>query len=257
VIYDSSNSSKWFVCPQVKPAAEMRLFLFPYAGAGPAVFKSWATDFPDNIETRIAHYPGRGSRHSEPLIKQVITLAEKFAPAVQLHSDKPFAFFGHSLGGLIAFELARYLRENNLPQPKILFVSACEAPHIPDSDPPIHALPDSEFLKSLQQLNGIPSELFDQPEMIQLLLPILRADFEAVESYVYTPGDSSLGCPIIAFGGLNDPRVRQERLEDWCLHTNSRFRSQYFSGDHFFINTNRESITASMIAEFVSTYARN
>jgi len=240
----------------VKPAAERRLFLFPYAGAGPAVFNSWSSDFPNNIETRIAHYPGRGSRHAEPLIKQVITLAEKFVPAIQLLSDKPFAFFGHSLGGLVAFELARYLRKNNLPQPKILFVSACEAPHIPDPHPPIHALPDSEFLKSLQQLNGIPSELFHQPEMIQLLLPILRADFEAIESYDYV-SDVSFDHRIVAFGGLNDPRVSRDRLDDWSLHTNSSFRSQYFPGDHFFINTNRESITASMIAEFVSTYARN
>jgi len=253
----SSHSNSWFVCPQANPEAELRLFLFPYAGAGPAVFRKWAAGFPGHIETWIAHYPGRGSRHNEPPIKQITTLAEKLSEAMGPLADKPFAFFGYSLGALVAFELTRHLRRNNLPQPATLFVSACGAPHTPDPHPPIHELPDSKFLDLLQQLNGIPSELSHQPEAMQLLLPLLRADFQAVERYTYAPGEPPLNCPIVAFGGLEDVRVNRERLEDWCLHTNSDFKSQYFSGDHFFIHTAGETMITSITAELTSAHAKN
>ncbi len=257
MISASSNSSSWFVCPQANPKAETRLFLFPYAGGGPAAFGKWSAELPVQLEAWSAHYPGRGSRHNEPPIKQIIALAEKFSQAIQQLLDKPFVFFGHSLGGLVAFELTRHLRRNNLPQPKILFVSACGAPHIPDPHPPIHKLPDSEFLESLQQLNGVPSELLNQPDVMQLLIPILRADLEAIENYIYTSDDPPLNCPIIAFGGPDDPRVSRDHLEGWALHTDSGFKSQYFPGDHFFTNTARESVIASIVAELRISHAKN
>ena len=245
----SSNTNAWFVCTQANPEADTRLFLFPYVGGGPALFRKWSAKPLEHTEAWSAHYPGRGSRHSEAPVKQITTLAERLSQAIQPLLDKPFALFGHSLGGLVAFELARYLRKNNLPQPIILFVSACGAPHLPDPHPSIHALPDSEFIEALKELNGIPSELFHQSDVIQLLIPILRSDLEAIESYLYTPDESPLNCPIIAFGGLDDPRVSRERLEGWISHTDSSFKSQYFPGDHFFINTARESIMASITAE--------
>jgi medium-chain acyl-[acyl-carrier-protein] hydrolase len=242
----SSHSSNWFVCPPANSEAESRLFLFPYAGAGPAVFNQWSSRFPGNLETWIVHYPGRGSRHTEPPINQVDLLAERLSEAIQPFLDKPFAFFGHSLGGMIAFELTRHLRRKNLPQPEILFLSACGAPHIPDPNPPLHTLPDDRFLQSLGQLHGVPAELSHQPDVLQLLLPILRADFEAVENYVYRP-ELPLRCPIAAFGGLDDPRLSRERLEAWCLQTASSFKSQYFPCDHFFIHTAREAVIAAIV----------
>jgi medium-chain acyl-[acyl-carrier-protein] hydrolase len=255
VISDSSASNNWFVCPQVNLEAETRLFLFPYAGGGPAVFHKWPAKLPNHLEGQIAHYPGRGSRHNEPPLKQIISLVERLSQAILPLLDKSFAFFGHSLGGLIAFELTRHLRRNNLPQPQILFVSACGAPHIPDPHPSIHLLPDSDFVNSLQQLNGIPSELLQQDDVLQMLLPMLRADFEAMESYIYTSDNSPLRCPIVAFGGLHDPRVSRERVEGWGSYTNARFSSQYFPGDHFFINTARDSVIASIVAEVTSSHA--
>jgi medium-chain acyl-[acyl-carrier-protein] hydrolase len=254
VISNSSSSKNWFVCPQANPAAETRLFLFPYAGGGLAVLHDWSVSLPNHLEAWIAHYPGRGSRHYEPPMKQISTFVEGLSQAIQPLLIKPFAFFGHSLGGLVAFELTRHLHRNNLTQPQILFVSACSAPHLPDLHAPIHVLPNSDFVKSLQQLNGIPSELLNQEEVMQLYLPILRADFEAMESYVYTTDNSPLRCPIVAFGGLDDPRVGRERIEGWGLHTNSGFRSQYFSGDHFFINTARDLVLASILAEVTSSH---
>jgi len=241
-----SKSNDWFICPQPNSSAEMRLFFFPYAGSGPTVFNKWSVGFPSNMETWIAHYPGRGSRYKEPPVKELIALVEKIDDAIQPLLDKPFIFFGHSFGGMVAFELIRHLRRLKLPQPNILFVSACSAPQLPDPHPPIHALPDTEFVKSLQELNGIPAEVANHSELMELLLPMLRADFEAIESYQYTANEP-LNCPIIAFGGDDDPRVSRESLDAWNSLTNANFRSQYFPGDHFFINTARESVIAFMI----------
>jgi medium-chain acyl-[acyl-carrier-protein] hydrolase len=250
------NPSPWFVCSRSSQNAETRLFLFPYAGGGPAVFNTWYSNTPETIESWIAHYPGRGSRYSEPPIKKISTLVEQLSLAIQPHVDKPYIFFGHSLGGLVAFELTRQLRRQNQPQPQILFVSACSAPHLPDPHSPIHALPETEFLKSLGQLNGIPSEVSNQPEVMKLLLPVLRADFEIVENYAYS-ADTPLDCPIIAYSGLDDPRVNQEHIEGWVLHTNSKFKSQYFPGDHFFINSAREALINSIISEMTAVYAKD
>lgn len=251
------HANHWFVCPQAKPEAATRLFLFPYAGSGPAVFNKWTSGFPDSVEIYIAHFPGRGSRHQEPVIKQITTLAEKFSQAIQPLSDKPFAFFGHSLGGLVAFELTRQLRQHNLPQPQMLFVSACGAPHLPDPNPPIHKLSDPEFIDALKKLNGFPSEILNQPEIMQLLLPTLRADFEAVERYPHETDVSPLPVPIIAFAGVDDARLSQERVEGWALHTDTGFIAQYFPGDHFFINTCREAVITSIAAAFVTSHEKN
>lgn len=228
--------------------AEVRLFLFPYAGGGPAVFGKWLAEFDTRIESFIAHYPGRGSRHNEIPIKRIDMFVEKLAQAMQPLSDKPFAFFGHSLGALIAFELAKKI------QPQALFISGCGAPYLPNPHPPIHHLPDAEFVRSLQELNGIPVEIADNSELMELLLPMLRADFEAFETY--RPNSHQLNCPIIAFGGHNDPRVGHEQLEGWGNHTNAGFHSRYFSGDHFFIHANKTDMIASITSELSSSHAK-
>ena len=243
------NPLTWFVCPKVTPQAETRLFIFPYAGGTPAAFAKWSAE---KIETWIAHYPGRGSRYNESPIKKLITLVEKINDAIQPLLDKPFIFFGHSLGGMVAFELTRKLRQQNLPQPQTLFISACSAPQLADPHPPIHTLPDSEFLKALQKLNGIPTEIANHSELMELLLLSLRADFEVVENYQYTSNEHPLSCPIIAFGGQDDPRVSQEHLEGWASQTNTNFKTIYFPGDHFFINMNKDAI----IAEIKSSHAK-
>jgi surfactin synthase thioesterase subunit len=220
--------------------------MFPYAGGSPAAFNKWTAN---KVETYIAHYPGRGSRFNEPSIKRIGTLIENLLPVIQPLLDKPFALFGHSMGGLIAFELARGLRKRNLPQPKVLFLSACAAPHIPDPNPPIHALPDNEFLEALKEFNGVPSEILNQSEALKIFLPILRADFEAVETYRFDSSEPPLDIPIVAFGGLDDPRVSREQLEGWAKQTVSGFESQLFPGDHFFINRFRNAILESIMAD--------
>ncbi len=244
--------NRWLVCPQPNSSATARLFVFPYAGGAPSSFNKWIAEFPNTIEVSIVHYPGRGSRFNESLIKDLFVLVEEIANAIQPELDKPFFFFGHSFGAVLAFEVARRIS----PQPQILFVSACGAPHVPNPNRPIHALPDSEFIRSLQELNGLPTEVASNAELMELLLPVLRADFEAAESYQYTSNEHRLGCPIIAFGGTDDFHVDRDHLEGWGYQTKGRFKSQIFSGDHFFINTARQSVIASMVAEITSSHAK-
>ncbi len=251
-----SYSTLWYVCSHANPEAQTRLFFFPYAGGGPSVFSRWLNDLPGDMEGYIAHYPGRGSRYQEPPIKRLTTLVERLYQAIQPLLDKPFAFFGHSLGGLVAFELIKNLRKNNFPQPTILFVSASDAPHLYDVHQPIHKLPDAEFLQTMKELNGISAELQNYPDMMNLLLPMLRADFEASESYDYVRSEP-LNIPVVVFGGLDDPRVTRERLEGWALHTNASFKLQCYPGDHFFINTARESVIDSIINDLASSHAKN
>ncbi|HSG42928.1 MAG TPA: alpha/beta fold hydrolase [Anaerolineales bacterium] len=232
---------KWFIAPQIKPEADTLIFLFPYAGGGPSVFSKWNNELPDNLEAHITHYPGRGSMYNESAIKSLSNLVERLTEAIHPLLDKPFIFFGHSLGGTVAFELARSLRKNGLPQPNTLFISACGAPQLLNLHSPLHTLPDDEFVTSLKKLNGLPQEVFQNQEMLDLFLPTLRTDFELIETYKYLH-DEPLNYPIIVLGGRDDPRVSREQLEGWATQTYARFESKYFEGDHFFINTAREAI---------------
>lgn len=245
--------NRWLVCPQPNSSASTRLFIFPYAGGAPSSFNKWAADFPNEIEVSIVHYPGRGSRFNEPPIKELFVLVEEISNAIQVDLDKPFFFFGHSLGAVLAFEVARRIT----PQPQILFVSACGAPHVPNPNHPIHDLSDAEFIRSLQDLNGLPAEVVSNAELMELLLPVLRADFEAIENYQYASSEHRLECPIIAFGGADDSHVDHVRLDAWEYHTNNSFRSKIFSGDHFFINTARRSVVDSIVTEIRAYHAKN
>jgi medium-chain acyl-[acyl-carrier-protein] hydrolase len=149
--------------------------------------------------------------------------------------DKPFAFFGHSLGAFVAFELARQLRRQSGLQPARLMVSAAGAPQIPRRNRPVHALPEEEFLSELRQLNGVPAKVLQDSELMQLLLPMLRADFAVFETYQYMP-ESPLDCALTGFCGLQDQQVRREDMEAWRDQTHGAFSLRMLPGDHFFLN---------------------
>ena len=254
---DSEQTKQWLACPQPNPRAQTRLFVFPYAGGGPAAFGQWPGALPSMVETWIAHYPGRGSRYNEAPCTRIQLLAQNLSQAVKPLLDKPFAFFGHSLGALVAFELTKQLHEQSLARPQILFASACGAPDGHDPQPPIHDLPDSQFIQAVNDINGIPSELMSVPELMNLFLPALRADFEAAENYATRPGEFMLSCPIIALGGIDDPQVDRLHMEKWSSYTTAGYRARYYPGDHFFINTARDAVIASISDELISSHAKN
>lgn len=225
------------------PEADLRLFCFPYAGGSSQIFRTWSEDLPATIEVCPAEYPGHGRRLKDPLVQDLKTLVEEISSAMfpkgtgeAIALDKPFALFGHSMGALIAFELTRTLRDQDQPLPQHLFVSGRRAPQLPDNDPPTHNLSDAELMKKLRWLNGTSNTVLNDPEMMQLMLPILRADFAVCETYQYQE-KPPLPCPITALGGWRDPATKSGGLKGWRDHTTATFRKKTFPGNHFFLHS--------------------
>jgi surfactin synthase thioesterase subunit/malonyl CoA-acyl carrier protein transacylase/acyl carrier protein len=243
-----SQPNLWFGRKQPNPGVRLRLFCFSYAGGGASIFSSWSKELPPEIEVCPIQLPGREERLGESPFTRLTPLIQTLVPLITPYLDIPFAFFGHSLGALISFELARELRRQNLPSPIHLFVSASRAPHILDLDLPIHRLPDSKFLESLRRLNGTPEEVLQNPELMQLFLPALRADFAILETYFYAT-EERLHCPISAFGGVKDNIVSQTELAAWCDQTDGDFRMLMFPGDHFFLHPNRQQLLQAIAQE--------
>jgi medium-chain acyl-[acyl-carrier-protein] hydrolase len=163
-------------------------------------------------------------------------LVETLVPLITPLLDRPFAFFGHSLGALIAFELARELQRRAQLSPTCLFASAARAPQLPARNPPIYGLPREEFIAALSELNGTPDAIWQNKELLALLLPMLRADMSMFDTYTYLPGPP-LACPILAIGGLQDTVVLPEELHGWRRQTRSVFSLRMFPGDHFFLQS--------------------
>ncbi|MCA1566076.1 MAG: thioesterase II family protein [Acidobacteria bacterium] len=232
----TASSSPWLPQLNLNPRATLRLFCFPYAGGGAVIFRDWQSKLPGNVEVCPVQLPGRGKRLGEQPFTQMQFLAEALVHALLPHLDKPFAFFGHSMGALISFELARTLRKKYGRAPRQLFVSGRRAPSIPNLEPPTYDLPETEFIETLHNLKGTPGEVLEHPELMKLVLPLLRADFALCETYGYTPAPP-LDCPISAFGGLQDAEVTRAHLEGWRTETTATFSLRMFPGDHFFLNT--------------------
>ncbi len=244
----SAQVNWWVTCTQMNPQAQFRLFCFPYAGAGASIFRTWSNDLPPEIEVCPIRLPGRENRLRESPYTRLSPLIQTLAPLLRPYLDTPFAFFGHSLGALLSFELIRELRRQNFPCPAQLFVSGSRAPQIPDLDLPIHRLPEPKFLESLCRLNGTPEEVLQNPELMQLFLPVLRSDFAILETYFYST-EEPLDCPIFAFGGTEDRKVSQEAIASWRDQTRSEFRLQIFPGDHFFLHSNQKPLLQTIAQE--------
>jgi medium-chain acyl-[acyl-carrier-protein] hydrolase len=184
--------------------------------------------------------PGREGRLNESLFTSLPALVRAIAEALLPNFGEPFAFFGHSLGAIISFELARLLRKEHGIEPASLFVSGCRAPQLRGERELTFNLPESEFVAELRRLNGTPHSVLDHPELMRLMLPIIRADFEISQTYSYLP-DGLLSCSISAYGGLQDPEVSRENLEAWRHQTTASFSLKIFPGDHFFIHSARSA----------------
>jgi medium-chain acyl-[acyl-carrier-protein] hydrolase len=229
-------ANRWLRVGRARPRARIRLICFPYAGGGASVFRHWQDGLPDFVEVSSVQLPGRETRFREAPFTRLEPLLSALALALGPHLDPPFAFFGHSMGALVAFELTRHLRRDGRPQPAGLFLSGCAAPQTGTCERPLHALPDAVFCKRLRGLNGTPTAVFDNHELMQLLLPTLRADFALCETYAFAPGQP-LSCPITAWGGLGDDTVGYRELARWREQTLGAFRLRMLPGDHFFLKT--------------------
>ena len=231
--------TKWFLTPRPHPSASLRLICFPYSGASASIYFDWANILPASIEVTVVQLPGRANRLSEPLLTDMASVIKGVMSELPALLDRPFALFGHSLGAQEAFETALALRRQGLPLPARLFVSGHGAPHAEDPDRLLlHRLNDAEMVRELKKMNGMAPEILENQELMQLLLPILRADFTISETYAYHP-ESPLACPISAYSGLQDRYVSREQMVAWKELTTGDFRLRMFPGDHFYLNTSK------------------
>jgi medium-chain acyl-[acyl-carrier-protein] hydrolase len=231
-----TSTNQWFSFLRVRPRAQLRLFCFPYAGGNSMMFRSWLNHLPESVELCAVQLPGRGVRLCEPQFTRITSLVTAVAEAMLPYCDKPFAFFGHSMGAIVSFELARHLRREHCPQPVQLFVSGRRAPHIPDTDEPTYNLPKAEFIEELRRIKGTPGEVLSNPELMQMILPTLRADFEACHTYECVPEEPLSGA-IAGYGGLEDGEEDKRKIEAWREVTSGPFSLRMFPGGHFFLHT--------------------
>lgn len=228
-----------------RPEATLRLFCFPYAGGSALIYRQWADYLPPQVGVCPVQLPGRGHRLREVPLSRMTPLVAIVAQEIRPLLNSPFAFFGHSMGATIAFEIARLLRRDGGPQPSHLFVSGRSAPQLPQTDLPTYNLPEPELIEDLRRLNGTPPEVFNEPDMLKMMLPMIRADFEVIQTYTYVE-EPALDCPITVYGGLQDQEVKRESLDAWSAQTTAPCGVRLFPGDHFFINETRELLLQTL-----------
>ncbi|MEM1171979.1 MAG: alpha/beta fold hydrolase [Cyanobacteria bacterium P01_H01_bin.35] len=238
--------SPWIKIFQPISQPTLRLFCFHPSAAGASFFRIWGKYLPSNIEVCAIQLPGRETRIKEPLITGwndlVPNLTQALSPLIE---EYPFVFFGHSLGALISFEVVRKLRREKLPLPKYMFVSGRRAPQIP-IDNLLHQAPDQELISALREYEGTPEAVLQNQELMELFLPILRADFTLNEKYMYFP-EAPLECPIVAFRGTNDVTVSLQNLSQWEQHTITNFALHEFPGGHMFFQKEPKDLIEAIL----------
>ncbi len=236
--------SKWITVLNKPSHIKSRLICFPYAGGSAQSFKDWATYLPAHMQLCAIQLPGRSSRFTEPLLTSIDAIVSELYREIKPFLNKPFYFYGHSMGAAVSFELTRLLQKDGLA-PQRLFPSGRNAPHRPHEREDIHKLPEPEFRDKLREMNGTPPEILAHEELMDLMAPIVRADFTISETYTYKPGEK-LTCPITAFGGEKDPDVPAANIEAWLEHTVADGSWYMFPGDHFFLNSDRDALLKKM-----------
>lgn len=237
----------WLYPRRPDSRARVRLFCFPYAGGSDVLFRTWQQNLPKTIEALPIQLPGRGARIKEPPLNRVAPMVQALSQSLRPEMELPFAFFGHSMGGLIAFELARQLKREGGPLPVHLFISARCCPEMA-SDLYKSEDSDEELIQLLRTFEGTPREVLENAELMQLMLPVIRADMDICVTYV-CDSEPPLRCPITAFGGLQDHTTGRECLEGWQNHTTGRFTLRMFPAGHFFLRAWEKPILETISRE--------
>lgn len=247
---EDEAGSPWLVVHAARDAQgpRMRLFCFHYAGATASIFRTWQASLPGWLEVVAVQLPGRDYRFGEPLLEDAGPIAAELADHVQPLLDRPFAFFGHSMGALIAFDLAHELRRRGLRQPELFIASGRNAPRFLWRDAGIQALSDEVFIATVRDYNGTPEALLAEPSMRDLWLPRLRADLTISATYRYAQ-PAALDCPILVLHGTNDGLISDEGLRGWLAETRGPVRYVCYPGNHFFLHSDEPIVLANLSRE--------
>lgn len=243
-----ADRRKWLQRSRPNPGASLRLVCLPYSGGRASVFNNLAADLPGDVEVCAVEYPGHGRRLAEPPIIRLKTLVGRLTDVIAADVPRPFALLGYSVGALIGFETARELVRRGQPGPSALFVAANKAPHLRSARPPLHELSRRELVDGLHRLAGAHNELLDNDELVDVMLPILRADLSLDETYTYEPGEP-LDCPVAAFGGSEDWSAPRDKLVAWRDHTVGDFSVTTLPGGHFFLDSSRNRFARALAGE--------
>jgi medium-chain acyl-[acyl-carrier-protein] hydrolase len=220
---------------RLNPNAVVRLFCLPYAGGASTIFRPWVARLSPEVDVCPIEMPGHGTRFREPLLDELPMLVRSLVDALCAEFREPFALFGHSMGALVAFELARLVRATMDTLPVHIFVSGAHAPQAHRRLGSTTDLDDASLMRRLRRYGGTPAEVLNAADLMHLFLPVVRADFRMLERYVFAAGEP-LACPITAFGGMNDDLVGVDALNGWAVHTTCTFERIVVPGSHFFIH---------------------
>ncbi|UYM03652.1 thioesterase II family protein [Solicola gregarius] len=232
-------ADRWLTCPVPRRAARARLFCLPHAGAGASAYDGWPDMLAEHTDVEVlpVRPPGRESRLAErPRLD-----SSELTDAIERRLDRPYALFGHSVGARLAFEVVRELRRRGRPRPVLLCVSGCPAPQLPVESPEDSSLCDDAFLERVAGIGGMPAHVLADPELRELVLPALRADFDYVDSYRYEP-EPPLPVLLHAFGGDDDPEAGPGKVQAWRSQSIGPFRCTILRGDHFFVTEHRDEV---------------
>ncbi len=238
--------SPWLTTYGYSSQGGARIFAFPYSGAGTSIYSHWAKDFCDShVDFIGVQLPGRESRFGEMPISHLPLLVKELSKEIAPLTNQPFIFFGHSLGALIAFELCRELRRKKLSLPIHLFVSGFRPPQLSNPNKELHQLPEKNFIEGIREYGNTREEVLLNKILMDMLLPMLRADFCLNETYQYQQ-EVPLPCPITVLKGDNDSFAKPEQMFHWQQETSANFEEVTYTGGHFFLNEHQYSISQKL-----------
>jgi surfactin synthase thioesterase subunit len=228
----NSDSESWIRVYRPAPKG-IRLFCFPHAGGAASYFYPWSRSLPEDVEVQAVQYPGRQDRRAEPCVLGIPELADRIHAAIRPQLGEPFAFYGHSMGAVLAFEVAGRIAREQGAGPAHLFVSGRRAPSRFRHEE-LHRASTSAFIAEMRALGGTDPRILADQELLDMVLPTIRGDYTAIETYRYEPAPP-LSCDITAMVGDSDPKASVDDAAAWSEHTLGRFDLRVFPGGHFYL----------------------
>jgi medium-chain acyl-[acyl-carrier-protein] hydrolase len=228
----AAKTSSWTLCINASSDPSITVLCFPCAGGNASLFRAWMGRFPSDMRVLSIQFPGRETRICESPISDVRVLADAIAKLLIASNQEPYVLLGFSMGGIVAFEVARRVRRMSGKSPKLFVATACPPPQLAWRQRKLLNLSKVELISELKTMGGTPPEVFENRELLDACVELLRNDLEALEKYCYEE-ENPLDCPILAIGGLNDEHISPEDLRGWSAQTSGEFACRMIKGGHF------------------------